>query len=64
MWFERANSRRVTRNNTVRHNLLPRVIESWNGLTVEVRDAPTVSSFKRLYRRHAECTIAHVTETG
>ena len=77
LWFERADSRRVTRNNAVRHNLVPkmyhhefrrnffssRVIEQWNSLPVEVRDAPTVSSFKRLYRRHVEGTVAPATHT-
>ena len=70
MWFERADIRRVTRNNAVRHNLVPkrgqheyrrnsfshRVIEAWNNLPVTVRDAPSVSSFKRQYRRHLETT--------
>ena len=80
LWFERADSRRVTRNNTgtVKHNLLPkrdqheykrnffssRVVESWNGLPVEVRDVPTVSCFKRLYRRHAESMVAPATEAA
>ena len=72
MWFERADIRRVTRNNAVRHNLVPkrgqheyrrnffslRVIEEWNSLPVTVRDAPTVSSFKRQYRRHLEAMAA------
>ena len=58
LWFERADSRRVTRNNAVRHNLVPkmdhhefrrnffssRVIDQWNSLPEDVRDAPTVSS--------------------
>ena len=74
-WFERANNRRATRNNTVRHNLVPkqgrhefrrnffssRVIVTWNSLPEAVRDAPTVSSFKRLYRRHLEETVAPAT---
>ena len=77
LWFERADSRRVTRNNAVRHNLVPkrdqhefrrnffssRVVEHWNRLPEEVRDAPTVSSFKRLYRRHAEGTVAPAAHT-
>ena len=77
LWFERADSRRVTRNNAVRHNLVPkmyhhefrrnffssRVIEQWNSLPVEVRDAPTVSSFKRLYRRHGDGPVAPATHT-
>ena len=71
-WFERANNRRATRNNTVRHNLVPkqgrhefrrnffssRVIVTWNSLPEAVRDAPTVSNFKRQYRRHLEGTVA------
>ena len=74
-WFERANNRRATRNNTVRHNLVPkqgrhefrrnffssRVIVTWNSLPEAVRDAPTVSSFKRQYRRHLEGTVAPAT---
>ena len=65
-WFERADSRRTTRSNTVRHNLVPkrshheyrrnffsqRVVEKWNLLHSEVREAATVNQFKRLYRRH------------
>ena len=68
MWFERTDIRRVTRNNAVRHNLVPkrgqheyrrnffslRVIKEWNSLPVTVWDAPTMSSFKRQYRRHLE----------
>ena len=60
-WFERATSRRVTRNSAVRHNLAPkrgqhefrrnffssRVIVTWNSQPEAVRDAPTVSRFKR-----------------
>ena len=77
LWFERADSRRVMRNNAVRHNLVPkrdqhefrrnffssRVVEHWNRLPEEVRDAPTVSSFKRLYRRHTEGTVAPAAHT-
>ena len=74
-WFERANNRRATRNNTVRHNLVPkqgqhkfrrnffssRVIMTWKSLPKAVRDALTVSSFKRQYRRHLEGTVAPAT---
>ena len=35
-----------------------RVVEAWNSLPMTVRDAPTVSSFKRLYRRHLETAAA------
>ena len=35
-----------------------RVIEEWNSLPVTVRDAPTMSSFKRQYRRHLEAMAA------
>ena len=59
-------------SDAVRHNLVPkrgeheyrrnffslRVVEAWNSLPVTVRDAPTVSSFKRLYRRHLETAAA------
>ena len=74
-WFESANNRRATRNSAVRHNLVPRrsqheyrrnffssrVIVTWNSLPEAVRDAPTVSSFKRQYRRHLEGTVAPAT---
>ena len=74
-WFERANSRRATRNSTVKHNLVPkrgqheyrrnffssRVIVTWNSLPEAIRDAPTVNSFKRQYRRHLEGTVAPAT---
>ena len=64
LWFERADSSRVTRNNTVRRDLVPkrdrqdfrrnflssRVIVTWNSWPEAVRDVPTpVISFKRMY---------------
>ena len=75
LWFERADSRRTTRNNAVRHNLVPkrshheyrrnffsqRVVETWNLLPAEVREAATVSQFKRLYRRHTQAAVAPAT---
>ena len=75
LWFERADSRRTTRNNAVRHNLMPkrshheyrrnffsqRVVETWNLLPAEVREAATVSQFKRLYRRHTQAAVAPAT---
>ena len=71
-WFERANTRRTTRNTAGEFNLLPkrcnheyrrdffsqRVIERWNVLPTVVKAAPTVSQFKRLYRRHLEGIVA------
>ena len=76
-WFESANNRRTTKNKVARHNLVPRrsqhehryrrnffssrVIVTWNSLPEAVRDAPTVSSFKRQYGRHLEGTVAPAT---
>ena len=75
LWFERAESRRPTINNAVKHNLVPkrshheyrknffslRVVEKWNSLPSEVREAATVSQFKRLYRRHTQAAVAPAT---
>ena len=75
LWFERADSRRTTRNNAVRHNLVPkrshheyrrnffsqRVVETWNLLPAEMREAATVSQFKRLCRRHTQAAVAPAT---
>ena len=76
LWFERADNRRPTRNNVVRHNLVPknanhefrrqffssRVVDKWNSLPTDVREAKTVSHFKRLYRRHTQEAVAPATE--
>ena len=35
-----------------------RVVEKWNCLPTEVREATTVSHFKRLYRRYTQATVA------
>ena len=70
-WYKR----RVTRKNTVRPNLVPksdqhefrrnffssRVIGTWNSLPEAFRNAPTVSSFKRLYRRLLYGMVANAT---
>ena len=67
LWFERANSRMPTRNNSARHNLVPRrthheyrnnffssrVVAQWNSLPTELREARSVSQFKRQYRQVA-----------
>ena len=70
LWFERADNRRLSRNNVVRHNLVPkkanhefrrqffssRVVDKWNSLPTDVREAKTVSHFKRLYTVQAPHT--------
>ena len=72
LWFERADSRRPTRSNTVKHSLVPRrtqheyrrnffssrVVDHWNSLPSEMREARTVSQFKRLYRRYTQAAVA------
>ena len=70
LWFERADSRRTTRNNLVpkrshheyrRNFFSQRVVETWNLLPAEVREAATVSQYKRLYRRHTQAAVAPAT---
>ena len=72
LWCERADSRRPTRSNAMRHNLVlrrthheyrknffsSRVVDQWNSLPAEMREAPTVSRFKRLYRRQTQAAVA------
>ena len=72
LWFERADSRRPTRSNTAKHSLVPRrtqheyrrnffssrVVDHWNSLPSEMREARTVSQFKRLYRRYTQAAVA------
>ena len=64
--FERSDGRRATRAADGRDNLIwprsnheyrkqffsPRVTEGWNRLPNSVKAAKSISSFKRLYRRH------------
>ena len=68
----RADERRLTRANAGKDNLLKRrcnhefrnrffssrVIDEWNGLPNEVKEANSATIFKRLYRRHRVGTVA------
>ena len=75
-WFERATSRRVTRNSAVRHNLAPkrgqrefrrnffssRVIVTWNSQPEAVRHGRSHrEQIQALYRRHLVRTVAPAT---
>jgi len=73
--FVRADTRRPTRERSGKDNLLTRryqheyrrnffsvrVIEEWNALPDRVKEAGTTVQFRRLYRRHAEGTVAPAT---
>ena len=66
VWFRRADTRRPTRTTTGRDMLLKhrsahefrrnffsqRVVDPWNELPDELKEATSVASFKRLLRRH------------
>ena len=71
LWFERADNRWPTRSNAAKFNLIPkrthheyrrnffssRVVDKWNSLPSEIREAATVSQFKRLFRRHTQASV-------
>ena len=71
-FFTRADEWRPTRANAGKDNLLKRrcnrefrnrffssrVIDEWNGLPNEVKEANSATIFKRLYRRHRVGTVA------
>ena len=74
--LERATGRRATRAASGKDALLKkrsfhefrsnffssRVVDSWNNLPDSVKGATNVSSFKCLYRRHLESTVAPARE--
>ena len=76
--FERADTRRPTRNYGGRDNLIVkrsqheyrknffsiRVVGDWNSLPDMLKEAGTVSCFKRLYRRHIAGTVAPADGDG
>ena len=73
-WFTRADTRRPTRQVDGKDRLLPvrtqhefrrnffsvSVIEEWNNLPDNVKEAANVGQFKRLYRRH-KCMVAPIS---
>ena len=75
-WFTRANTRRATRATGGKDNVVKklcqheyrrnffsqRVADPWNELPNSVKEARNVTTFKRLYRRHAESTVAHAVK--
>ena len=75
---ERADTRRPTRNYGGRDNLIVkrsqheyrknffsiRVVGDWNSLPDMLKEAGTVSCFKRLYRRHIAGTVAPADGDG
>jgi len=70
--FQRADTRRPTRDRSGKDNLLlkrsqhefrknffsNRVICEWNALPDKIKEAGSIGQFKRLYRRHAEGMVA------
>jgi hypothetical protein len=71
-WFEKAATRRPTRQSSGRDNLIPkrgnhefrrgffshRVVDNWNLLPDAVKEATSAGAFKNRYRQHLETSAA------